>query len=56
MGILTVVIMARCGFEIMTVVLIEGWGLWQLCVLQGRDSDSCVHGRVGIVTVVLMAG
>ncbi len=28
----------------------------ELCLLQGRDSNSCAHGRGGIVTVVLMAG
>ncbi len=56
MEILTVVIMAGCGFVLMTVVQMEGWGLWQLCLLKGRDSDSCAHGRVGIVTVMIMAG
>ncbi len=48
--------MAVWRFVLMTVVLMEGWGLWQLCLLQGKDSDSCAHGRGGIVTVLIMAG
>ncbi len=27
-----------------------------MCLWQGGDSDSCAHGRVEILTVVIMAG